>query len=155
MGLVVPLLLGLGVLLTLRLSRRPLRSKAWLLLRSLFPSWRFFEDVEPGPELCYRVAPRGGEYGEWQGVLEPRAASHGLVLNAAGNLRLAYQSLIEQLEAELDGVQRNVAPTLVPYRLVQRLVEQRLRSAGNGAGFRYQFRIGDASDGYVSEEHAL
>ena len=49
MGLVVLLLLGVGVLVTLRLSRRPLRSTAWLLLRSLFPSWRFFEAVEPGP----------------------------------------------------------------------------------------------------------
>ncbi|HVY32336.1 MAG TPA: hypothetical protein VHB79_37625 [Polyangiaceae bacterium] len=155
MGLVVPLLLGLGVLLTLSLSRRPLRSKAWVLLRSLLPSWRFFEDVEPGPELLCRVALPGGEYGAWQGVLQARAASRGLVLNAAGNLQLAYQSLVEQLESELDGVERGVAPTLVPYRLVQRLVEQRLRSSGNGVGTRYQFCIGDAGEGYVSEEHAL
>jgi hypothetical protein len=155
MGLVVPLLLGLGVLLTLRLSRQPLRSKAWALLRSLLPSWRFFEDVEPGPELLCRVALPGGEYGTWQGVLEARAASRGLLLNATGNLRLAYQSLIEQLETELDGVERSLAPTLVPYRLVQRLVEEWLRSAGNAEGALYQFCIGDADDGYVSEEHTL
>lgn len=155
MGLVVPLLLGLGVLLTLRLSRRPLRSKAWGLLRSLLPSWRFFEDVEPGPELCCRVALQGREYGAWQGVLEQGAGAPRVLLNAAGNLRLAYQSLVEQLEAELDGVERSLAPTLVPYRLVQRLVEQRLRSAGSAAGARYQFCIGNASDGYLSEEHTL
>jgi hypothetical protein len=155
MGLVVPLLLGLGVLLTLRLSRRPLPGKAWALLRSLLPSWRFFEDVEPGPELCCRVAPRGSGYGAWQGVLEHRSGTLRVLLNAAGNLRLAYQSLIEQLEAELDGVERSLAPGLVPYRLVQRLVEQRLRSEGNPVGARYQFCIGDASDGYVSEEHTL
>jgi hypothetical protein len=77
------------------------------------------------------------------------------LLNAAGNLRLAYQSLVEQLEAELDGVERALAPTLVPYRLVQRLVEERLRSAGNAVGARYQFCIGDVEDGYISEEHAL
>jgi hypothetical protein len=155
MGLVVPLLLTLGVLLTLRLSRRPLRGKTWLLLRSLLPSWRFFEDVEPGPELSFRVVTAGAEPGPWRAALAPRSSVLPLV-NARGNLHLAEQSLVEQLEAELDGVELERAPELVPYRLVQRLVEARLREAGGvEAGVRYQFRIGDAESGFVSAEHAL
>lgn len=156
MSLVVPLLLGLGVLVTLQLSRQPLRSKAWLLLRSLFPSWRFFEDVEPGPELSLRVVSSDGHYGPWLPVIEPGVGFGALVFNAEGNLRLAYQSLVEQLEAELDGVTLSLAPSLVPYRLVQRLVERRARAlSGAATAVRYQFRIGDAQDGFVSEEHTL
>lgn len=156
MGLVVLLLLGLGVLGTLRLSRRPLRSKTWILLRSLLPSWRFFEDVEPGPALSFRVASSNGDYGTWHDAIETRAGVGALLFNAQGNLRLSYQSLVEQLEAELDGVERAAAPALVPYRLVQRLVERRAQQQGAERGAsRYQFRIGDAEDGFVSEEHAL
>lgn len=155
MGLVVPLLLTLGVLLALRFSRRPLRGKAWQLLRSLLPSWRFFEDVEPGPELSFRVVTAGAEPGPWRAALTPGGALFPL-LNAHGNLHLAEQSLVEQLEAELDGAELEGAPQLVPYRLVQRLVEARLRaSEGAERGVRYQFRIGDAENGFVSREHSL
>jgi hypothetical protein len=153
MSLVALLLLGLGVLVTLRLSRRPLSGTAWMLLRSLLPSWRFFEDVEPGPALSFRVASSDGQYGPWREAIEPRAGASALLLNAEGNLRLSYQSLVEQLEAELDGVELTVAPNLVPYRLVQRLVEQRAKQQ-SGDVRRYQFRIGDADDGFISEEHS-
>jgi hypothetical protein len=156
MGLVVPLLLTLGVLLALRFSRKPLRSKTWVLLRSLLPSWRFFEDVEPGPELSFRVVLNGAEPGPWRAALTPPHGSSLPLVNARGNLHLAAQSLVEQLEAELDGVELELAPQLVPYRLVQRLVEMQLRRVGLGeSGTRYQFRIGDAENGFVSAEHAL
>jgi hypothetical protein len=153
MGLLLPLLLGL-LLFTLRLSRRPVQSKGWQLLRCLLPSWRFFEDVEPGPELSFRVLPAG----DWLPAVVP-ATTRGFWLNARGNLSLAEQSLAEQLLSELDGVEASHAPRLVSYQLVQRLVEARLREEGLASvPARYVFRLRfEAPNGsaYESEEHAF
>lgn len=148
MGFVAPLLLGLLVLLSLRLSRQPLTARTWVLLRSLLPSWRFFEDIEPGPELLYCVV-QDGRDGEWQPVLVP-PARRGFWLNAEGNLYLAQQSLVEQLWSELDGVAVEAAPRLTSYRLVQRLI-----AARTPANARYRFRLttNDSVD-FESEEHA-
>ncbi len=154
------LLFGLLVLLTLRQSRRPLSSKAWLLLRSLLPSWRFFEDVVPGPRLWFQVAAQGQDFGPWQPALVPPQRVRFL-LNPEGNLQLAYQSLVEQLQAELDGMPFETAPTLTPYRLVQELVKERARGLGDTCAVlptRYRFRLCSAEDGEVafqSEEHEL
>jgi hypothetical protein len=152
MGVILPLLLGLLLLVTLRLSRRPVQSKAWQLLRSLLPSWRFFEDVEPGAELSFRILPEG----DWLPAIVP-PATRGFFLNARGNLSLLQQSLAEQLLAELDGVEVSQAPSLVSYRLVQHLIEARARELGSKAASRYVFRLrfeAEKSD-YQSEEHVL
>jgi hypothetical protein len=152
----LPPLLGLLLLLTLWQSRQSLRGRSWLLLRSLFPSWRFFEDVEPGPEATFAVATPGGDFARWQPVLAA-APSRGFFLNAAGNSYLAQQSLVEQLWAELDGVRADDAPRLVPYQLLQRLIIERARELGLlELGGRYKFRLGtDESIDFESEEHAL
>jgi len=153
MGATLPVFLGLLLLVTLRLSRRPIQSKAWQLLRSLLPSWRFFEDVEPGPELSFRVLPLG----DWRPAIEP-AKTRGFFLNPRGNLSLLEQSLAEQLLAELDGVEVSQAAGLVSYQLVQGLVEARVRELGLGTASRYQFRLrfdtAESSE-YESEEHVL
>jgi hypothetical protein len=147
MGFVAPLLLALLVLLSLRQSRRPLTSRTWGLLRSLLPSWRFFEDVEPGPELLYCVV-QDGEDGAWQPALTP-PAQRGLFLNAQGNLYLAQQSLVEQLWAELDGVETDAVSGLVSYRLVRRLVAERVPK---DAHYRFKLVSGGSVD-FESLEH--
>lgn len=144
MGFVAPLLLGLLVLLSLRQSRQPLTGRTWVLLRSLLPSWRFFEDVEPGPELQFCVARAGDD--AWQPVLVP-PRRRGFFLNASGNLYLAQQSLVEQLWSELDGATLDEAKQLTSYRLVQRLVTERAKE-------RYRFRLVTGSEvDFESEEH--
>jgi len=122
------------------------------LLRSLLPSWRFFEDVEPGPELSFRVLPEG----DWLPAIVP-ATTRGFFLNARGNLSLLQQSLAEQLLTDLDGVEVSRAPSLVSYQLVQRLIEARVRALGFSSASRYVFRLRfDAEESaYESEEHAL
>jgi hypothetical protein len=160
MGSLAALLLALLTLLTWRQSRRPLRGRAFMLFRSLLPSWRFFEDVEPGPELRFAVAARDRDFGPWQPALAPGAGTRGWLLNAQGNLHLARQSLIEQLWSELDGVAVAAAPELVSYRLVQRLIESRARELGlMSEGARYRFRLlGGATDSepdFESEEHSF
>lgn len=152
----LPLLLALLLLLTLLQSRQALRGRSWLLLRSLFPSWRFFEDVEPGPEASFAVATPGGTFGDFQPLLGA-APTRGFFLNAAGNLHLARQSLVDQLWAELDGVRVDDAPRLVPYRLLQRLIVERSEELGlKLPGGRYKFRLGtEANVDFESEEHEL
>jgi hypothetical protein len=152
------LLLGLVLLTTLLGSRRPLEGKAWLLLRSLFPAWRFFEEIEPGPELRFRFAPVNEEPGEWQPAIEiPARGVEALFFNPNGNLALAQQSLVEQLASELDGCAVALAPTLVPYRLVQELIKRRIRERGGLAPARYQFRLDwdESEPAFVSEAHEL
>ena len=158
MSWLVPALLALALLATLRLSRQPLRGGAWRLLRSLLPSWRFFEDIELGPELSFRVW-QGAQPGAWQPALPaPTRRLSSVLLDADGNLHLARQSLVEQLWSELDGQEVDAATTLVSYRLVQLLVVQRAAELGLAhAGARYQFRLGSAQpgEGFVSREHPL
>lgn len=156
MGWVVPLLLGSLLLLTLRQARQPLEGRAFLLLRSLFPSWRFFEEVEPGPQLLFCVVV-GGEQGPWQPVLTP-VRRRGVLLNAAGNLHLAQQSLVEQLWSELDGISLDAAPQLTVYQLVQRLVVERLRELGlatSGARYRFRLESEEGESDFDSAEHDL
>lgn len=159
MGSLAALLLALLTLLTWWQSRRPLRGQAWLLFRSLLPSWRFFEDVEPGPELRFSVAPNGQDFGPWQLAFSQAAAARGWLLNASGNLHLARQSLVEQLWSELDGVAVSHAPELISYRLVQRLIQARARELGLlSERARYRFRLlgaGNDEPEFESEEHAF
>jgi hypothetical protein len=156
MALLAPLLFGLLLGLTLWQSRRPLRGRAWTLLRCLFPSWRFFEDVEAGPTLIFCVAAPGESFGPWRAALAP-AQQRGIILNAAGNLALAEQSLVVLLLSELDGVREDAAVQLVAYRLVQRLLSQRARELGVfGPGARYKFRLGSDEDvAFESAEHTF
>ncbi len=154
------MLLGFVVVLlaTALVSRRPLSGAAWLLLRSVVPAWRFFEDVEATTELYIRVAPEeADDFGPWQAALTaPPHRWTRLIFNPAGNLALAEQSLVEALSSELDGCAFERVTELVAYRLVQELVKQRLRERGAEGGGRYQFRLDvDGAEAFVSEGHAL
>lgn len=156
MDWVPPLSLALLLVMTLAQTRRPLEGKSFLYLRSLFPSWRFFEDAEAGPTLWFCVESSEAPEAPWQPALLSRTAS-GFWLNAEGNLLLAQQSLVEQLLSELDGVREDVAPTLTAYRLIQRLVEETARkSRTSSAPVRYRFRLcsGDEVE-FESESHLL
>jgi hypothetical protein len=144
------LLVGFGLLaalLALVLGKRRLtRSPAWLLVRSLFPSWRFFEQIAPIPRLQYRVAPAQGDFGPWHDSLPPVARTPGsLLLNARGNLQLAKQSLVERLADDLDGLAPENIPESVSYQLVQRLVLERVarlaESEAEAEAQRYQFQL--------------
>jgi hypothetical protein len=157
MGWLGLLLLTLSLLCTLSLSRRPLQGTTWLLLRSLLPSWRFFEDIELGPELTFCLCPVGGEPGPWLRALAPPPRRLlGLLSNPDGNTHLALRSVVDQLWSELDGTPADEAERLVPYRLVMRLVELRARELHPSAGAHYRFRLSEGAESeFVSPEHPL
>lgn len=119
------------------------------LLRSLFPSWRFFEEIEPGPVLEVCVA------SEWRSAWTPapRTAA-ALIVNARGNLELAYQSLVDQLWSEIEDAPE--APERsITYALVQRLIEvECLTAAERASASSYKFRLTTQTDGVLFESPA-
>ncbi len=139
-------------------ERRTLNGRAWLLLRCLLPSWRFFEHLGDVPLLSYRVAGRESEFGAWLPALPPAERRlTSLWLDAQGNLRLACQSLVEQFVAELEEGGEGDASELISYQLIQNLVAWRLRTHTLPAA-GYQFRLtSSASEGeavFLSAVHA-
>jgi hypothetical protein len=131
-----------------RLRERGLQGRYWMLVRALFPSWRFFEELGHVPKLSFRLATSDGvPSGAWQDALghEPRPWA-AFLLNARGNLRMASNSLVEQLVtdlAELPG-EADAArfEESVSYELATCLVRSRileLKAASPGA--KFQFRI--------------
>jgi hypothetical protein len=142
--------LGLAVL-----PRREVRGRGLALLRCFFPSWRFFEDVAAGPTLQLSTAAPGESFGPWRDawVSAPRTAA-SLIVNARGNLELAYQSLVDQLSSELEDGEGTDPTSSITYRLVQHLIEREcLMPAERLPGLRYRFRL--SADAFTSAEHIV
>lgn len=147
MALVSLALLGVALALGLFL-RGEVRSSRARLLRTLVPSWRFFAEIDAVPILEYQV----GE-GPWREGLPPVPRGIGsLVLNGPSNLRLAEHGVVEALLEELDGLPVDRAPSLLRYRMVQAMVEARMREAGEVGP--YAFRL-VASDGVSPDEEVF
>jgi hypothetical protein len=160
--------LGVGLALVIllvwlvRSERRPIDSRALMLLRCLFPAWRFFEEIAQAPELSYRVGVSEDVWGPWRPAIVAAARSHwSLLANAQGNLRLACQTLVEQFVSDLESAP-NEPEKLVSYALVQALVEWRIglaESLARGLGGHYQFRVSamteSEAESFVSVVHAL
>jgi hypothetical protein len=107
------------------------------LLRSLLPTWRFFEDVGPVAALSYRSGIALESLGPWSAFSEKRSSRHfgSLFLNSEGNLRLAEHALVERLLQD-DHVQDSKNTEKVSYQLVKNLVQTHVPN-----GFHFQFRI--------------
>ncbi len=127
-----------------------------MLFRALFPSWRFFEELGRVPKLSFRIV--GSSETEWSECLAPERMGLGaLFLNARGNLRMAGNSLVEQLVTDLseleDGATDEAVTSSVSYELVTRLVRSQVRELGGGGpGKRFQFRVVAAVPGATERE---
>lgn len=100
-------------------------------VRSLFPSWRFFDRAVLSPRLYVRVGSEAGSLSAWAPVeIGPRSAAAFLFAPAA-NLALAYQSSVDRLVIELGEldledpageIETDPRVTgLVSYRIVDRI----------------------------------
>jgi hypothetical protein len=115
------------------------------LLRSLFPSWRFFDANEPSLCLYARVLQGEREIAPFA----PLLPAHGrgalaLLFNPRGNLLLACHSLLDRLVSEL--AERGPTPIeeaerLVSYRLVQNLALRLLAREPSTLGLQYQLKL--------------
>ena len=140
--------LTLLLFLLVRQPRRELRSGSLTLLRCLFPAWRFFEEIAASPQLSHRSVGPSGTHGPWVQTLQPPRRHAGMWgLHAAGNLFLAYQSLVEQLASELlDDIQPSDPTKSVSYQLVQALIVRQLRGENTARpDSQYQFRLTDGN----------
>ncbi len=127
-------------------------SSPWLfLLRSFFPNWRFFHALGRAPRLEHRHE-IDGVWTQWERMM-PRAAfrpSH-LLYNPAVNLALTEQNLVDHLAADVASFEGADAAELVTYRMVERLVRERVKASGDDAA-RMQFRIRLAVPGRPDED---
>ena len=156
-------LLALGLLLPVLLPRRELGSRGLMLLRSLFPSWRFFDVPGEYPSLSYRVCPQPlpspdtappesvphspppqpGPWIECPSPPPPRGILQ-LAYNPGGNLYFACHTLISQLVSDLQSVPDDHPERITrtpSYALVRNLVAHSIRSATPSANGTYQFKI--------------
>ncbi len=144
-----PAVIAVVLLATVLMERVPLPVRSLGLFKALFPSWRFFEDVGPSPRLFHRTIGRDVLDVDtcevpWTDTLPPQPRGPGaLFLNARGNLRFTGGSVLDQLVAEIGDLPDAALGTfeavegLVAYRLVQRMVVERL---GPDVG-AYQIRV--------------
>lgn len=134
------LLLGLVVAVTVLAPRAASAHRALRPLRSLFPSWRFFDTIETTYVAHAREVPARGDVGPWRPLLPPPTRSAlGLLHDPRGTLLLACHAIVDQLVDELEEAGEltvDEAEALVSFEL--------LRNAARvvGPGWpRYQLRI--------------
>lgn len=115
------------------------------LLRSLFPSWRFFDANEPSLCLYARVLEGEREIAPFAPLLPEQGRSAlALLFNPRGNLLLACHGLLERLVselAELGPTPIEEAERLVAYRLVQNLALRFLAREPGARGLQYQLKL--------------
>jgi hypothetical protein len=123
----------------------------WIwLLRSLFPSWKFFDKVSHEVRLLARVQIENGTWQNWKPVLIPpidlRASRKlkDLIFNPQGNHELLCQTICEQLlSLTVDKeISSNVVEGSVPFQLVRRIVQHKMISLYAPAKLTaYQFTL--------------
>jgi hypothetical protein len=128
---------GLFVLLLAALSlarRRDVSGATVTLLRSLFPSWRFFETPEGQVLLLSRRVspglPDDAQQPFTPAIPAPHRGLADVLFSARGNLLLACHDLVDALVQELaeqGETKLEHAEQLVSYRLVQNMVRWHLR----------------------------
>lgn len=166
---IVPLVVVVLVLIaTALLPRREVGHPLVGLVRVLFPSWRFFDDVQATPILLVRTLGGDGPSADWEPVLSAptRQWPRALFWNPAGNVQLAEHVLLERLlsdVAEWDAASDAEPESLVSYELATNFVRTRLASMpDSGTATRFQFKLVEAPTGprdttadlLISREHS-
>ncbi len=158
-----PILIALAAIsAVVLLPRLQVRSRRLFLLRVLFPSWRFFENIGVNSWLQVRSRASEGEWTEWQNALTPPLRSWTAILhNPEGNLYFARQSAVEHLVAEAEARPDSVAES-VAFAVVRRIAEESVSSGLNSPNGELQFKIvqrdaacGEDEDFLVSSVHGF
>ncbi len=142
------------------LYRKPvfLTGNAIFIFQTLFPSWKFFEDIGVEPILYVRQGETQESLGEWKELLAQPKRKHGaLFLNARGNLLFSCNSVVEGFIATLDG-DENVRgdqktgeiESTVYYRLTKSVALYFLQEEEPVQSGYFQFKIGSVDQGSIS-----
>lgn len=125
---------------------RYIQRRGFSIVRILFPSWRFFEEPTPLPEISYRLL-GPSESSEWRGLLSsPPRSARTLLYNPRGNLALAEHTLLQQIESDIADLPPDTDAAeferSVSFRLAENLVRFVLsQSAGIPDGSSVEFRL--------------
>jgi hypothetical protein len=162
MRMQIALLALLTAALMLASRREGPRTRVWLFLRVLFPSFRFFDDAPGGLVLLVRAGPDATSLGSYGDALPPAPLGLGsLWFSAQANLRFAYYALLDQLVSDLGELETHdheQARHLVSYVLVERLAREVARSSHAQGLFQFQIelRTGQTREAVVtSMYHAI
>jgi hypothetical protein len=114
----------------------------FFLLRSFFPSWKFFDDI--GPELSLEI--RLDSHEEWKNCLPPISRSiRSLFLNPESNYLHACHNLLNHLSvdiSELDTEDPKKVAALTTYKVVKNLARFQIKKLSLAATpYSYQFRL--------------
>lgn len=149
-------LVALAVVISLR-SRRAARGVVLARLRVLVPAWRLFDRATASPRLFVRSAAAHHALAGWTAIEAAPRGGASWAIAPAGNLALAYHSVVEQLVAalgELGEVSGDTDPAvtgLVEYELVTAIARCHIPAAlRDQAGARFQWKVtvpDDSSDG--------
>lgn len=131
-----------------RRSRRAAGGVVLARLRVLVPAWRLFDRATASPRLFVRSAARDDALGGWTAIDAAPRRWASWAFAPAGNLALAYHSVVEQLVAalgELGEASSDTDPAvtgLVEYELVTAIARAHVPAAlRDQAGARFQWKV--------------
>lgn len=115
------------------------------LLRSLFPSWKFFEDFGPVPQLWLRTQ-KDQEWSEWRPCLKTPHRKWGLLFhNPELNYQLACGSLLTHFATDLNDFKDSDLSKFkncITYQLTKNLVDYEIRNQKIAApNSLFQFKL--------------
>lgn len=128
------------------LKTRYIEGRAIFLLRALFPSWRFFEEITEIPRLSYRWDQGNTEFGPWTQCFEkPKRKLSNFILNPEGNLLFAYGGILQHLLHDLENIEEDKTEEFMgstSYQLVMNLARFHIRQQKEiSENLKFQFKI--------------
>lgn len=134
------------LLIFAKLKSREMNGRMVFLFRAFFPSWKFFEDIEQAPLLYIRTELEGRDFSEWSdGLGKAERSLSQVVFNPKGNLRLACNSLLQQLMTDLELADESNPKSfenVVSYQLTKNLARRRVLELARGkVAVRFQFKL--------------
>lgn len=130
-------------------ANKSLDSKSLFLFRSIFPNWKFFDQIGPLPRLYFRLKMHDSEgWRDWESFHSPQVLRlRNIFVNSEINLALFQQSLVHQLLGDLSSLSEAELEESSSYRLVHRLILNRLYSAtAEIKAYQFQIRAVDYSE---------
>ena len=128
-------------------------------LRSLFPSWNFFDDLGNNYELWSRICYSKNHLSPWEKCLirKHQRTIFNLLLNSHENLRFAYQTVIEHCVQEIqDSPFIKNYDSSVSYNLLLKVAKKYETQKNPHSKNNFQFKItSNGEDILLSHEHAL
>lgn len=111
------------------------------LFKSMFPSWKFFDESTDTPVLLFRTI-QNEIYSEWNICLPPpKNQWYKLLINPNGNFYLAHHSQIQQLLSELthfDETKIDLFHLENSYLIVENFVRFELKKRKILDGFQFK-----------------